>query len=69
MTSILATRAARRRWILFAALLGTTVVMMALSSNPAVREVQNGISFAFRPIQVAFDDVARTVSSVASAVT
>ena len=68
MTSILANRAARRRWILFAALLGATVVMMAISSNPVVREVQNGVSFAFRPIQVAFDDVARTVSSVASAV-
>ena len=68
MTSILATRAARRRWILFAALLGVTVVLMALSSNPAVREVQNGVSFAFRPIQVALDDVARTASSVASAV-
>src|SRR5262245_50912753 len=69
MTSILATRAARRRWILFAALLGVTVVLMAISSNPTVREVQNGVSFAFRPIQVAFDALARTATSVASAVT
>jgi rod shape-determining protein MreC len=69
MTSILANRAARRRGILFAVLLVATVAMMAISSNPTVREVQNGVSFAFRPIQVAFDDVARTASSVASAVT
>jgi rod shape-determining protein MreC len=68
MTSILATRAARRRWILFAVLLGVTVVLMAISSNPAVREVQNGVSFAFRPVQVALDEVTRGVSSVASAV-
>jgi rod shape-determining protein MreC len=68
MTSILATRAARRRGIVFTVLLITTVVLMAISSNPVVREVQNGVSFAFRPIQVALDDVARSVSSVASAV-
>src|SRR6478736_2134636 len=68
MTSILANRAARGRGILFAALLMTTVVLMAVSSNPGVRDVQNGVSFAFRPIQVAFDSVARSVSSVAAAV-
>jgi rod shape-determining protein MreC len=69
MTSILANRAARRRGILFAVLLVTTVAMMAISSNPTVREVQNGVSFAFRPIQGALDEVARAVSSVATAVT
>jgi rod shape-determining protein MreC len=68
MTSILATRAARRRGIIFTVLLVTTVLLMAFSSNPAVREVQNGVSFAFRPIQGALDEVARAVSSVASAV-
>src|SRR6516164_10283738 len=41
---------------------------MALSSNPFVREVQNGVSFAFRPIQVGIDDVAKTISSVAGTV-
>jgi rod shape-determining protein MreC len=68
MTSILATRAARRRGIVFTVLLVTTVLLMAFSSNPAVREVQNGVSFAFRPIQGALDEAARAVSSVASAV-
>jgi rod shape-determining protein MreC len=68
MTSILATRAARRRGIIFTVLLVTTVLLMAFSSNPAVREVQNGVSFAFRPIQGALDEVARAIASVASAV-
>ena len=57
MTSILATRAARRRGIAFAVLLVISVLLMAFSSNPAVREVQNGVSFAFRPIQGALDEV------------
>jgi len=69
MTSILATRAARRRGIIFTVLLVTTVLMMAFSSNPAVREVQNGVSFAFRPIQVGLDEVARAAASVVSTVT
>src|SRR6478735_8054509 len=69
MTSVLATRAARRRWIAFLVLLVISVMLMAFSSNPAVRDVQNGIGFAFRPIQGAFDDAARAVSSVVTAVT
>jgi rod shape-determining protein MreC len=68
MTSLLATRAARRRWIAFSVLLLISVMLMAFSSNPAVREFQNGVSFAFRPIQGALDDVARGVSSVVSAI-
>ena len=42
----------------------STVLMMAFSSNPAVREVQNGVGFAFRPIQGALDSVAGGVASV-----
>ena len=41
---------------------------MAFSSNPAVREFQNGVGFAFRPIQGALDDVAGGVASVAAAI-
>jgi rod shape-determining protein MreC len=67
MTSILATRAARRRGIAFALLLVSTTLMMAFSSNPSVREVQNGISFAFRPLQGAVRDVASGVASLATA--
>jgi rod shape-determining protein MreC len=68
MTSILATRAARRRGIVFIALLLTTVLLMAFSSNPTVRDVQSGIGFAFRPIQGALDQVAGAAASVASTI-
>jgi rod shape-determining protein MreC len=68
MTSLLATRAARRRGIAFVALLVVSTLMMAFSSNPAVREVQNGVSFAFRPIQGAVHDVAAGIASIAGTV-
>ena len=68
MTAILASKAARRRGIVFTVLLVVTLLMMAFSSNPSVREFQNGIGFAFRPIQGALDDAARSVASVAAAI-
>ena len=69
MTSLLANRTARRRGIAFAVLLVVSGLLMALSSNPTIREIQNGVSFAFRPIQGAVHDVARGIASMASAVT
>ncbi len=68
MTALLATRAARRRWIAFVVLLVLSVMLMGFSSNPAVREVQNGVSFAFRPIQGALDGAADSASSVLAAI-
>jgi rod shape-determining protein MreC len=68
MTSALANRAARRRGIAFVVLLVVSVLLMGISSNPAVREVQNGVGFAFRPIQGAVDEAARQVASVVAAI-
>lgn len=68
MTTILATRTARRRGIAFTVLLAVTLLLMAFSSNPFVRDVQGGIGFAFRPIQGALDGVAGGVASVATAI-
>jgi len=68
MTSLLATRTARRRTIAFTVLLALSFVLMAFSSNPGVREVQSGVGFAFRPIQSALDEVAGGVASIANAV-
>ena len=68
MTSLLANRTTRRRGIAFAVLLVISSLLMAFSSNPTVREVQNGVSFAFRPIQGAVHDVAAGVASLVSAV-
>jgi rod shape-determining protein MreC len=69
MTSMLADRAARRRGIAFTILLAITLLLMAFSSNPGVREIQGGIGFAFRPIQGALDQVAGGVASIVTAIT
>jgi rod shape-determining protein MreC len=69
MTSLLTNRTARRRGIAFAVLLVISSMLMAFSSNPTIREIQNGVSFAFRPIQGAVHDIARGIASMASAVT
>jgi len=69
MTSLPATRTARRRGIAFLVLLVISVMLMGFSSSPAVRELQSGVSFAFRPIQETLDGVVRSVSSVATAIT
>ena len=69
MTSLLADRTARRRGIVFMVLIAITLLLMAFSSNPAVKEIQNGIGFAFRPIQGALDQVAGGIASVTTAIT
>ncbi len=69
MSTLLASRVARRRSIIFVALLATTLLLMAVSSSAVVKEFQSAVSFALRPIQGAVDDVAEGVSSVFAAVT
>jgi rod shape-determining protein MreC len=69
MTSLLATKIARRRSIVFVALLATTLVLMAFSSLPLTREFQGAVNFALRPIQGVVSDVAKGVSSVFAALT
>src|SRR5215210_673750 len=68
MSSLLASRAARRRSIVFTAFLATTLLMMAVSSSPIIREFQGAVSFALRPIQGAVDDLAEGVASLVAAV-
>ena len=68
MTSLLASRSARRRSIVFTALLATTLVMMAVSSSPVATDLQGALGFALRPIQGAFDDIAEGVSGAFQAV-
>jgi hypothetical protein len=69
MTSLLASRATRRRSIAFVILLAITMVLMAFSTNPVIRDVQSGVGFAFRPIQGALDSVAGGIASVGAAIT
>jgi rod shape-determining protein MreC len=67
VSTLLATRSARRRGITFAILLVVSLALMGMSSNPALREVQRGLGFALRPFQGALDQVAAGVASIGSA--
>src|SRR5690242_7852709 len=69
MQSLLANKSTRRRGVAYVVLLAVTLILMAFSSSPAVAELQRGVGFAFRPIQSAFNDVGRGVSSVFGALT
>jgi rod shape-determining protein MreC len=60
---VTATRRIRRRWAAFGILLGVSVVLMALSSNPAAVEMQKGIAFALSPIEGALASVASAAGS------
>lgn len=68
MTSLLANRQARRRGIVFTVLIAITLLLMAFSANPYVRDLQNGMSFALRPLQGAIAGVADGVAGVVGAV-
>ena len=68
MTTMFATRAARRRAVAFTALLAVSLILMAISSSPVVTEFQNAMGFALRPVQGAIHDVADTVAGAFSAI-
>lgn len=69
MTTLLANRQARRRGILFSVLVAITLLLMAFSGNPYVREMQSGLSFALRPFQGALAGLADGMAGIAAAVT
>jgi rod shape-determining protein MreC len=64
MNAVFANRALRRRAVSYATLVGVSLVLMSISANPMVRDLQHGVAFAFKPIQQAIDGVASEVSSV-----
>ena len=68
MTAFLASRTIRRRLVAYIALLVASLILVTVSSNPLVRDVQNGVAFAFKPVQVAVGSVARDVSSIATTI-
>jgi rod shape-determining protein MreC len=68
MSALLANRTVRRRGAAYVGLLVASLLLLSVSSNPLVRDVQHGIAFAFKPIQVAIDGVARNVSSIATTI-
>jgi rod shape-determining protein MreC len=68
MTTLFATRAARRRAVTFTILLAASLILMAISSSPGVTEFQNAIGYALRPVQGAIHDAAQTVANAVAAV-
>ena len=68
MSALLANRAARRKGAVYVALLVVSMVLLAISSNPFVRDVQHGVAFAFKPVQVAINGIAKDVRSIATTI-
>ncbi len=68
MTTLFATRSARRRAVTFTILLSISLILMAISSSPGVTEFQNAMAYALRPIQGALHDVAASVSNTIGAI-
>jgi len=68
MTTLFATRSARRRAVAFTILLSISLILMAISSSPGVTEFQNAINFALQPVQRAIHGVADSVASAVGAV-
>ncbi len=68
MSAIFANRPARRRAVAYLSMLVLSLLMMAASANPLVVEMQRGLGFAFRPVQIALDRVGHDVSSIAAAI-
>jgi rod shape-determining protein MreC len=68
VTAVLANKTLRRRAVAYVALLVASLILVTISSNPLVRDVQNGVAFAFKPVQVAVGSVARDVSSIATTI-
>jgi len=67
MSAVFANKVARRRAIAFVALLATSLVLMAVSGSRLVVDLQQGIGFAFRPMESALDGLGRNLGSIASA--
>jgi rod shape-determining protein MreC len=65
---MLANKAVRRRAMAYGTLLVISLVLMSISSNPLIRELQHGVAFAFKPIQQAIDGIASEVSSIATTI-
>lgn len=68
MTTLLANRATRRRAVAFTVLLGLSLILMAISSSPAVTDFQGAMAYALRPVQGAIHDVADSVANAVAAV-
>jgi rod shape-determining protein MreC len=67
-SQLIASRQSRRRAITFAVLIAVTLLLMAFSGNPYVREVQRGLQFALTPIQSGLASMADGVAQVGASI-
>ena len=68
MSALLASKSARRQGAVYVALLVVSLLLLSLSSNPLVKDLQHGVAFAFRPFETAVDGVAASIGSVVSTI-
>ena len=68
MSALLASKSARRKGAAYVAVLVASLILLTISSNPIVRDIQHGVAFAFRPVQLAVDGLARNIGSIASTI-
>jgi rod shape-determining protein MreC len=68
MSALLASKAARRKGVAYVVVLVLSLVLLTVSSNPLVRDLQHGIAFAFKPIQETVGGWARDLGSIATTI-
>ena len=68
MDALLANKSLRRKGVAYVAMMVASLVLLTISSNPIVRDLQHGIAFAFRPVQIAVDGIAQDVKSIAATI-
>jgi rod shape-determining protein MreC len=68
MSALLASKTVRRKGAAYVAVLVASLILLTISSNPVVRDLQHGVAFAFRPIQLAVDGFAKNLGSIASTI-
>lgn len=68
LSRIVPARTIRRRIVTYVLLVTASIALMASSTSGPLVELQKGIGFAFRPMEVALTSVAQTGASVVSAI-
>jgi rod shape-determining protein MreC len=68
MSAVFANRTARRRTIAYVGVVTATLLMMAVSANPFVVDLQHGLKFAFKPVQQSINGLGLGISSIAGAI-
>src|SRR3712207_892295 len=68
VSALLTNRSVRRKGAAYVSLLVASLVLLAVSSNPLVRDLQHGVAFAFKPFEVAVDGVASDLRSIVATI-